>query len=83
MGCYQPNGHVLTPQEEKFIDKLLKALEQINSPLLSKLTRMKRFSIINWFLGWGIFSNSRSIKKIKKNLRVLQDQNIIQDTQIK
>ena len=44
---------------------------------------MKRFSIINWFLGWGIYSNSRSIKKIKKNLRILQDQNILQDKQIK
>ena len=81
MGCYQPHGHVLTPQEERFIDKLHKALGEINSPLLNKLTRMKRFSIINWFLDWGIFSNSGSIKKIKKNLWVLQDQNILQDKQ--
>ena len=83
MGCYKPYDHVLTPHEEEFIDKLLKALEEINSPLLGKITRMKRFSIINWFLGWGIYSNSRSIKKIKKNLHILQDQNILQDKQIK
>ena len=44
---------------------------------------MKRFSIINWFLGWGVYSNSRSIKKIKKNLCILQDQNILQDKQVK
>ena len=69
----------MTPHEEEFLDELLHALEKINSPLLSRITRMKRFSIINWFLGWGVYSNSRSIKKIKK----LQDQNILQDKQIK
>ena len=51
--------------------------------MLGKITRMKRFSIINWFLGWGVYSNLRSIKKIKKNLHILQDQNILQDKQIK
>ena len=83
MGRYKLYDHVLTPHEEEFIDKLLKALEEINSPLLGKITRMKQFSIINWFLGWGVYSNSRSIKKIKKNLRMLQDQNILQVKQIK
>ena len=83
MGCYKPYDHVLTPHEEEFLDKLLQALEEINSPLLGKITRMKWFSIINWFLGWGVYSNSRSIKKIKKNLCILQDQNILQDKQIK
>ena len=83
MGCYKPYDHVLTPHEDEFLDKLLQALEEINSPLLGKITRMKRFSIINWFLGWGVYSNSRSIKKIKKNLCILQDQNILQDKQIK
>ena len=44
---------------------------------------MKRYSILTWVLGWGVSSNSRSINKIKKNLRVLQDQNLLQDKQIK
>ena len=44
---------------------------------------MKRYSILTWVLGWGVFSNSHSINKIKKNLRVLQDQNLLQDKQIK
>ena len=83
MGHYKPYDHALTPHEEEFLDKLLHALEKINSPLLGKIIRMKHFSIINWFLGWGIYSNSRGIKKIKKNLRILQDQNILQDKQIK
>ena len=83
MEHYKPYDHVLTPHEEELLDKLLQALEEINSPLLGKITRMKRFSIINWFLGWGVYSNSRSIKKIKKTLCILQDQNILQDKQIK
>ena len=44
---------------------------------------MKRYSILTWVLGWGVFSNSCSINKIKKNLRILQDQNLLQDKQIK
>ena len=44
---------------------------------------MKRYGILTWVLGWGIFSNSRSINKIKQNLRILQDQNLLQDKQIK
>ena len=44
---------------------------------------MKRYSIFTWVLGWGVFSNSHSINNIKKNLRILQDQNLLQDKQIK
>ena len=44
---------------------------------------MKRYSILTWVLGWGVFSNWCSINKIKKNLRILQDQNLLQDKQIK
>ena len=44
---------------------------------------MKRYSILTWVLGWGVFSNAHSINKIKQNLRILQDQNLLQDKQIK
>ena len=44
---------------------------------------MKRTSIFTWLLGWGIFSNARSISKIKDNLHILQKQNQLQDKQIK
>ena len=37
---------------------------------------------MTWFLGWGVFSNSRNIKKIKENLFILQQQNKIQTFQI-
>ena len=29
-------------------------------------TRQKRFGIMNWIMGWGIFSNARNIKQIKE-----------------
>ena len=44
---------------------------------------MKRFGILTWILGWGIFSNAQSITKIKENLHTLQEQNQLQDKQIK
>ena len=44
---------------------------------------MKRFGILTWILGWGIFSNAQSIAKIKENLHTLQKQNQLQDKQIK
>ena len=41
---------------------------------------MKRVGIFTWILGWGVYSNARSISKIKNNL---QKQNQLQDKQIK
>ena len=38
---------------------------------------------ITWILGWGVYSNARNIAKIKKNLHILQEQNQLQDKQIK
>ena len=44
---------------------------------------MKRVGILTWILGWGVYSNARSISKIKGNLHTLQKQNQLQDKQIK
>ena len=82
-GFYNTFNHKLSPTEDLFLDKLLSALENMNSTLTYKFNRMKRYSILTWVLGWGVFSNSHSINKIKKNLRILQDQNLLQDKQIK
>ena len=43
----------------------------------------KRTSLITWILGWGIFSNSRNIKKLKKNIEISYHQNKIQTLQIR
>ena len=71
------------PTEELFFDKLLATLENMNSTVTHKFKRMKRYSILIWVPGWGVFSNARSINKIKQNLQILQDQNLLQDKQIK
>ena len=44
---------------------------------------MKRVGIFTWILGWGVYSNARSISKIKDNLHTLQKQKWLQDEQIK
>ena len=44
---------------------------------------MKRVGIFTWILGWGVYSNARSISKIKDYLHTLQKQNQLQDKQIK
>ena len=82
-GFYNTFNHRLSPTKDLFLDKLLMALDNMNSTLTHKFKRMKRYSILAWVLGWGVFSNSHSINKIKQNLRILQDPNLLQDKQIK
>ena len=73
----------LTPSEESFLDAFLKALYKINPSLHNNLSCMKRTGIFTWLLGWGVFTNTRSISQIKDNLHILQKQNQLQDKQIK
>ena len=44
---------------------------------------MKKVNIFTWILGWGVYSNARSISKIKDNLHTLERQNQLKDEQIK
>ena len=74
---------ILTPSEENFLDEFMKALFKINPSLHNNLTCIKRVGIFTWILGWGVYSNARSISKIKNNLHTLQKQNQLQDKQIK
>ena len=57
-GSYSTFGHHLMLTEELFLDKLLVALENMNSTLPHKFKRMKQYSILTWVLGWGVFSNA-------------------------
>ena len=82
-GHYHTPSRELTPSENEFLDKFLRALYKINPTLHKNISRMKRTGIFTWLLGWGIFANARSISKIKDNLHVLQKQNQLQDKQIK
>ena len=66
-GHYHSPTRELTPSENKFLDAFLKALYKINPTLHTNISRMKRTGIFTWLLGWGIFTNARSISKIKDN----------------
>ena len=56
-GSYSTFSHHLMPTE-LFLDKHLIALENMNSTLPHKFKKMKRYSILTWVLGWGVFSNA-------------------------
>ena len=80
-GHYQTQTRKLTPSEESFLDAFMKALYTINPSLHTNLSCMKRVGIFTWILRWGVFSNARSISRIKNNLHILQKQNQLQDKQ--
>ena len=82
-GHYHTHTQSLTSYKEHFLAEFLKALNKINPSLHKNLTHMKRVGILTWILGWGVYSNARSISKIKDNLHTLQKQNQLQDKEIK
>ena len=82
-GHYRTQTRILTPFEENFLDEFMKALYKINPSLHRNLTHIKRVGIFTWISGWGVYSNARSISKIKNNLHTIQKQNQLQDKQIK
>ena len=78
-GFYDTFDCSLGPTEDLFLDRLLVALESVGSTLTYKFNGMRGCSVLAWVLGWGVFSNLHSIGRIKKNLGMLQDQNLLQD----
>ena len=82
-GQYHSQTRRLTPSEENFLNAFLEALYKINPSLHTNLSQKKRTGIFTWLLGWGVFTNARSISQIKDNLHILQKQNQLQDKQIK
>ena len=61
--------------ELEVLDDMLRQVEEKYPDLNDKvLKRTKRFSIMSWIMGWGVYSNSRQIKAIKKNIKKLYEQ---------
>ena len=67
-GFYYPHPSHLTPSEEKLLDHLLDMLKLMNPKLHDKLSQVKHFGIMTWILGWGVYSNSCSIRRSNKTL---------------
>ena len=65
-----------------FLEEILKAIEKIDPTLHKELKRVKRFSLMSWIVGWGVFSNAKAISRIKNDIRSLQFQNVLQELQI-
>ena len=82
-GCYHSPTKTLTPSEENFLTAFMEALSKINPSLHKNLSHMKRVGIFTWILGWGVYSSAKHIAKIKENIHTLQEQNQLQDKQIK
>ena len=68
--------------ESEFLDIILAEIQKLKPEIHKRLIREKRFNLMTWIIGWGTFTNMRNIKKIKENIKVLQDQNILQEKQI-
>ena len=73
----------VSKEELEVLDSLLKQVEEKYPDLNDKvLKRHKRFGIMSWIMGWGVYSNWRQIKAIKKNIKKLYEQNLLQKQQI-
>ena len=57
-------------------------IKRFRPTVYKELSRKKRLNLMTWIVGWGTWSNSKNIKKIKKNIRILQAQNFLQEAQI-
>ena len=77
------DNDTLTEEQTELVLNLLWELKRINPLAYHKTKRYKQAELLTWFLGWSVFSNSRNIKKLKKNIFILQQQNKIQTFQIR
>ena len=77
------DNDTLTAEQTEFILDLLWELKRINLEAYNKAKRYKSADLLTWFLDWGFFSISRNIKKLKKNIFILQQQIKIQTFQIR
>ena len=72
----------LNQAESEFLDIILTEIQKLKPEIYKDLIREKRFNLMTWIIGWGTYTNMKNIKKIKENIKVLQDQNILQERQI-
>ena len=75
-----------SPEDIKLIDyiknKIAEYSPEIHENVKRNLSRQKRFGVMTWVMGWGVWSNAKNIKKIKENIEILQEQNILQEKEI-
>ena len=73
----------VSQEELEILDDIIKQVGKRFPDLETKvLNRHKRFGVMSWIMGWGVYSNWRQIKAITKNIRKLYEQNLLQEQQI-
>ena len=73
----------VSKEEIELLDGIIKQVGERFPDLETKvLKRTKRFGIMSWIMGWGVYSNWRQIESIKKNVKKLYEQNLLQEQQI-
>ena len=72
----------VSKEELEELETILKQVESKYPDVKENLKRHKRFGIMSWILGWGVYSNYRQVRAIKKNIRKLYLQNVLQEKQI-
>ena len=75
-----------SPEDIRLIDYIMNKIAEyspeMHEHIEKNLSRQKRFGVMTWVMGWGVWSNAKNIKKIKENIEKLQEQNILQEKQI-
>ena len=69
-GHYYPSPSKLTPSKEELLDRLLQTILEINPSLYNHMKRVKHFGLMTCILGWGIYSNFRSIRKMLQDKQI-------------
>ena len=72
----------MTPLEKEWLEGLLQRILEID-PSLEPITRREKRFVADLLMGWGIFSNHKSIKKIKKNIKLLHARDELLDKKIR
>ena len=73
----------VSKEEIEVLDDIIKQVADKYPDLNRRVIgRVKRFGIMSWIMGWGVYSNWRQIKSIKRNIRKLYLQNVLQERQI-
>ena len=72
----------LSRESLQTLNKIVERITEDYPTVKEKLKRIKRFGIMSWILGWGVYSNFRQVQTLKRNVHILYEQNLLQEQQI-
>ena len=72
----------VSTEELQTLNYVVEKVEESYPTIKDRLKRIKRFGIMSWVLGWGVYSNYKQIETLKENVQTLYEQNLLQEQQI-